>query len=121
MFKGDAGSGPEITVDGDGVEGGSPMGLLLLSLVGCMAIDIRVILKKSRVKLESLEMVAEGIRAETEPRRYESIELVCRVEGPGEEDHDKVQRAVDLSRDKYCSVLHSLSPDIDLTIRVERA
>jgi uncharacterized OsmC-like protein len=44
---------------------------------------------------------------------------VYRVDGPSEDDRPKLQRAIDLSREKYCSVLHSLRPDIDLDIRVE--
>jgi uncharacterized OsmC-like protein len=40
------------------------------------------------------------------------------VRGPGKEDEKKVQRALDLSRDKYCSVLHSLDPAIEIELRV---
>ena len=46
------------------------------------------------------------------------MELVCRISGPSPEDADKVRRAVELSRDKYCSVLHSLDPAMDLDVRI---
>jgi uncharacterized OsmC-like protein len=46
--------------------------------------------------------------------------LICRLSGPGEEHEARLQRAIDLSRDKYCSVLHTLDPEIDLAIMVER-
>lgn len=118
-FHGGPDDGVQITVDGDSKEGQSPMVLLLMSLAGCMAIDVRMILEKSRVPLDSLEVEAVGIRADEAPRRYESVELVYRLGGPAADDHDKVQRAIDLSRDRYCSVLHTLDPDLDLTIRVE--
>ena len=121
VFKGSANDGPEITVDSGGELGASPMELLLLSLAGCMAVDVRMILEKSRVPVESLEVEAIGERAETEPRKYRSIRLVYRLSGPAEEHEAKLQRAIDLSRDKYCSVLHSLNPEIDVEIRVERA
>jgi putative redox protein len=96
------------------------MELLLLSLTGCMAIDLRMILEKSRVPVESLEIDATGERASEAPKKYELIRLVCRITGPGEEHESQVQHALDLSRDKYCSVLHSLNPEISMDIRVER-
>ena len=119
VFTGGTGDGPEIAIDGDGSRGPSPMELLLLSLTGCMAIDLRMILEKSRVPIESLEIDASGERASEVPKKYELIRLVCRITGPGEEHESQVQRALDLSRDKYCSVLHSLNPEISMNIRVE--
>ncbi len=120
VFTGGTSGGPEIAIDGDGSQGPSPMELLLLSLTGCMAIDLRMILEKSRVPVESLEIDATGERADEAPKKYKLIRLVCRITGPGEEHEGQVQRALDLSRDKYCSVLHSLSPEISMDIRVER-
>ena len=121
MFRGGGEGGPEVTVDGDGEAGAAPMQLLLLSLAGCMAIDVRMILEKSRVPLSALEVEVIGERAGGEPARYVSIQLVYRLSGPGEEHEARLRRAIDLSRDKYCSVLHSLDPGIDFDIRVERA
>ena len=120
VFTGSTGDGPEISIDGDSSQGPSPMELLLLSISGCMAIDLRVILEKSRVPVESLEIDATGTRAGDAPKKYESIQLVCRITGPDEKHESQVQRALDLSRDKYCSVLHSLNPEISMDIRVER-
>ena len=97
------------------------MEMLLLSVAGCMAIDILMILEKSRVPVESLALDAIGVRAESVPKRYTSVKLVCQVSGPSEEDESKVVRAVELSRDKYCSVLHTLDPQIDFEIQVERS
>ena len=54
--------------------------------------------------------------AESVPRKFTSIELKYYVQGPGEEDADRIQRALDLSRDKYCSVLHSLDPEIEISL-----
>jgi putative redox protein len=85
-----------------------------------MGVDVRTILEKSRVPLESLEVEVEGDRAESAPRKFEAIRLTYRLRGPAEEDRPKVERAVRLSREKYCSVLHSLRPDIDVDVRVER-
>ena len=120
IFTGGA-DGPEITVDSAGVLGLSPTQLLLTSLAGCMGVDIRMILEKSRVPVDFLEILVEGDRVSTEPRRFESLRLTCRVRGPEEGDQPKLERAVQLSRDKYCSVLHTLRPDLDLEIHIERA
>jgi len=120
VFRGGPEGGPEVTLDSGTEAGPSPTQLLLLSLAGCMAVDVRLILEKSRVPVQSLEVEVEGDRAESAPRRFEAIRLVYRLKGPAEEDRPKLDRAVALSRDKYCSVLHSLRPDIEMDVRVER-
>ena len=121
VFRGGADDGPEVIIDSAGSEGASPMQQLLLSLAGCMGIDVVLILQKARVPLEALEVEVVGERADGVPRKFVAIELVYRLKGPGSEHEAKLQRAIDLSRDKYCSVLHSLDPDIAFSIRVERA
>jgi putative redox protein len=109
-------AGPDLVVriDGDGHTGPGPMEMLLLSLGGCMAIDLRVILEKSRVPLTGLELSVEGDRREQEPRSYESIRLHFRIEGPAEADRARIERAIRLSEEKYCSVYHSLGSDIEI-------
>jgi len=97
------------------------MDALLMGVAGCMAIDVLMIAGKSRVPIEALEVFAEGDRAESEPKRYTAIRLVYRIAGPSEADEPKIQRAIDLSREKYCSVLHSIRGDIDVDIRFERS
>lgn len=119
VFRGGAEGGPQVTVDSGATAGPSPTEMLLLSLAGCMAVDVVMILEKSRVPLETLSVEASGRRAESPPRRFESIELVYRLRGPEPRHERQVQRAVDLSREKYCSVLHTLDPSIDLDVRVE--
>ncbi len=119
-FRGGPDGGVQIGVDSDGSGGQSPMQLLLMALASCMAVDVLMILQKSRVPVEALEVEAIGLRAETVPKRYESIELVYRLSGPTEDDQPKLERAIALSRDRYCSVLHTLDPGTDVQIRVER-
>lgn len=119
-FRGGPDGRDEIGIDSAGEIGPSPMELLLGSVAGCMAIDILMILEKSRLSVESLEFNAVGTRAETAPKRFERIELECHVVGPSEEDEAKIQRAVDLSKDKYCSVLHTLDPELDFVATVRR-
>jgi len=121
VFRGGDVGGPQVAVDSAGVEGPTPMQFLLLALAGCMAVDVRMILEKSRVPLESLEVEVMGERAEEAPRRFVRIALTYRVGGPTAGDDAKLWRAIELSRDKYCSVLHTLDPDVEFELRVERA
>lgn len=121
VFRGGPDGGPELTLDSDGERGLSSTQMLLAALAGCMAVDVQLILEKSRVAVDALEVEAVGERAPDPPRRFLAIRLTYRVSGPAEGDQAKLQRAIDLSRDKYCSVLHSLAPDIDFDLRVERA
>jgi putative redox protein len=115
-FAGGPDGGPLINVDSDLETGPSPTHLLLLALAGCMAVDVKVILEKSRVLVDSIEVEASGVRAESVPRKFTSIKLKYYLQGPSEEDADRIQRALDLSRDKYCSVLHSLDPEIEISL-----
>ena len=121
VFEGSGASGGSITIDGNGGQGPSPMDTLLLALAGCMTVDIRTILEKSRVPLDGLEVSVAGERVAETPRRFTRIEMVFRLSGPGPEDAAKVDRAVALSRETYCSVMHTLRQDVEIDIRVEPA
>lgn len=119
-FVGGAVGGPEIITESGGESGPSPTQLLLLSLAGCMGVDVRMILEKSRVPVTTLEVEVDGDRVDEPPRRFTAIRLTYRLSGPGEEDQARLERAVQLSTEKYCSVLHTLRPDLDLDVRIER-
>ena len=120
-YVGKGARGPSVIVDGRSEKGPAPMDTLLLALAGCMAVDVQVVLEGSRVPLEGLEVEVEGRRADTHPKRYEQIRLVYRVQGPGEQHQAKVDRAISMSRERLCSVLHTLRPDIDVEIEIHRA
>ena len=111
VFTGGGDGTPSMTVDGDSIRGPSPMDTLLLALCGCMASDVCVILEKSRVPFTGLEVLAEGARMESEPRRYHTIRLTYLVAGVSPEHDAKLERAISLSKEKYCSVLHTLITD----------
>ena len=113
-FEGGTPGAAKIVIDGNGVAGPGPMVTLLLAAASCSAIDVVLILKKMRAGLDGLRVEAAGLRRETEPRRYLSIALVFHARGDGL-DEAKVRRAIDLSIEKYCSVMHSLAPDIRIT------
>lgn len=111
--------GVPLVVDGDAVAGPSPMEMVLMGLAGCMGVDVVDILRKMRVPLTGLTVRAEGDRRPDPPRRYTAVRLTYQTEGIAEADRSKLRRAVDLSREQYCSVLHSLQPDLDFNIRIE--
>lgn len=109
----------EIILDSDSTAGPSPPEAVAMALAGCMAIDVADIIKKGRHDLRSLDASIAGTRRDDPPRYFVSFALHFRIEG-SVPDH-AIQRAIDLSRDKYCSVWHSLRRDIELTTTFEVA
>lgn len=102
--------GVSLTLDGDGAAGPSPMQALAMALAGCMAIDVVAILQKGRHPIAGLEVRLEAGRAETPPRAFTRVALHCVVRG--DVPPQAVARAIELSRDRYCSVWHSMRQDI---------
>ena len=101
-----------IVIDGDGAAGPSPFRLVAFGLAGCMATDVVSILEKGRHGLTALRVSFSGERAAEPPRRFVRITVHFHLSGPV--PRKAVERAIALSRDKYCSVWHSMSPDIEL-------
>jgi putative redox protein len=114
VFQGGQAGGPVTTIDGDNADGPGPMLTLLLAAAACTASDVVVILEKMRVTLRAFRIEASGARREQEPRRYTAMHLEYHLQGDGL-DEAKAQRAIELSITKYCSVIHSLAPDIQVT------
>lgn len=102
-----------LVVDSDSKAGPSPMQLAAFGLAGCMGSDIVDILRKGRHPLTGLRIAFTGERAPEPPRRFVRITLHFHVSGavPSE----AVERAIALSHQKYCSVWHSMRPDIAFT------
>lgn len=114
VFSGGETGGPSIPIDGDAAAGPSPMLLLLLAAGSCTGSDIVSILEKMRVELRDLTIDVTGTRREEQPRRYVALHFRFRLSGAGL-DRSRAQRAIDLSLEKYCSVVHTLAPDLALT------
>ncbi len=113
QFTGQAGR-HEVTVDGSTYTAPSPMQMLALSLAGCMAIDLVHILQKGRYTLSSLRAQFSGQRAPESPKRFTHVELHFLITTSAPEA--PVPRAIDLSREKYCSVWQSLRQDIEFAV-----
>ena len=108
-FRGTTGS-VSLVLDSAGEAGPTPVQALAYALAGCMAIDVVHILRKGRLEPRSLKVHLEAERAPDDPKRLVSAHLHFVV--AGEAPAEKVERAIALSREKYCSVWHSLRPDI---------
>ena len=106
-----------VILDGESEQELSPMQALAAALGGCMAIDVAMILEKGRQPLEGMRLRLGARRAADPPRRFVAYELAFEVVGAV--DERKVQRAVDLSKEKYCSVWHSLNQGVDFETTFE--
>jgi len=104
---------PPIQLDSSNPEVPSPMQALAYGLMGCMAMDVALILQKGRHDLKALSVHFDGDRAETHPKRYTRIHV--RFDVTGDVPAEAVERAIKLSHETYCSVSNSLRPDIDFT------
>jgi len=108
---------PEILIDGDNESGASPMQHLLMAAGTCAAIDVVLILQKMRVGLKKTDVRVEGVRRDEDPKRFVSVHFVFELSGEGL-DRSKAERAVQLSVGKYCSVLHTLASDLDVSTEI---
>jgi len=95
----------------------SPMELLLMALGACTATDVVIVLEKKRQKLEGLEVICSGERAEKPPRVWTRLEILYRLKG--ELDETAVKHAIELSEEKYCSVSAMLKKTAKLSWRYE--
>jgi putative redox protein len=123
MFVGEAGSGHAVVMDGAPEAGGRnagfrPMEMLLMGLAGCSAFDVVHILEKSRAPITGCTVAVEAERAETDPKVFTKIALTFRVTGRNLAA-DKVERAVKLSADKYCSASIMLGKTAEITHSIE--
>ena len=100
--------GFEIPVDADAQFGGQgkgpkPKGLTLTSLAGCTAMDVISILRKMKIEPEAFSVEAESELTEEHPKVFTRVLITYRVKGGGA-TREKVEKAVNLSQDRYCGV-----------------
>ena len=120
-------SGTSIIVDtnqrspeGPAAKGPRPMELVLFGAATCPAVDLVQILEKMRHPADDLIVEVEGVRAAEDPHRFTEIALHFRIFGQGI-PLEAAQRAVQLSVEKYCSVLASMNAEIRWTVTVPPA
>jgi putative redox protein len=122
-FVGESGSGHTMVTDGAPDAGGRnlgmrPMELLLMGAATCTAFDLVLILNKARQPIADCVVEAEAERAGTAPRVFTKIHLRYVVAGRGL-DPKQVERAVKLSKDKYCSATQMLGKTAAITYDIE--
>jgi putative redox protein len=119
MFVGESGSGHSVVMDGAPDAGGRnlgfrPMEMLLLGLGGCSAFDVMLILKRGREAVTDCVVDIEAERATTDPKVFTRIQMNYTVTGQAL-DRKKVERAVALSAEKYCSASAILAKTAELS------
>ena len=116
IFTGTSGD-TSLVLDSASKAGPSPMQALAFGVAGCMSMDVVHILKKGRHDLRGLRVTLAGRRAQEAPKRFLAIDLHFII--TGKVPIDQVERAIDLSREKYCSVWQSMREDIELRVAVD--
>lgn len=121
VFSGTTPAGHEMIMDATAEIGGQnagscPMEVLLQALAGCTGISIISILKKMQLEPSSFEMKVKGIRAKEYPKPF--TEITIHYAFAGDLPEDKVRRAIGLSKDKYCSVAHSLNAPVTVNYSI---
>jgi putative redox protein len=114
LFEGGGEGRPPILVDGNSAAATSPVELLLFAAATCTASDVVSILEKQRASLQVLEIRMQGTRRDEHPRRFTALHFHFTITATGT-DESKVRRAIDLSLEKYCSVVASLAPDTTIS------
>jgi putative redox protein len=111
-------TGHEAVLDGPAKIGGTddglrPMEMILMGLAGCSSFDLLSILEKQRQTVDDLEIKVQGHRVDAVPAVYEKIHLIFNFTGTI--DPAKLERALGLAVDKYCSVVDMLKPNVEIT------
>lgn len=123
MFVGESGSGHSVVMDGAPDAGGRnmgfrPMEMLLLGLGGCSAFDVMMILRRGREQVTDCVVEIDADRAETDPKVFTKIRMRYVVTGR-KLDPKKVDRAVHLSAEKYCSATAVMSKTAQIEHAIE--
>lgn len=122
-FLGRSGSNHSVIMDTDPDSGGHnagirPMEMLLIGMGGCTAYDVVEILQKSRQPVEGCVVELEAERADDFPKVFTRIQVRYIISGRGL-DPKKVERAVSLSADKYCSATIMMAKTADVSHEIE--
>ncbi|MDJ0925527.1 MAG: OsmC family protein [Acidimicrobiia bacterium] len=117
-FDTSTGSGHELRVEGGDKETGpGPMELVLVALGSCSAVTVVEFLRKMRQPFTSLQVEVSGERAETAPKVYTKIRLRYLV--GGDVDRGRVERAIELTESKYCSVFTMVEKTAEMSHTIE--
>lgn len=118
-WRGGPGGGPSLLLDGRRDAAPSPVDVLLVALASCSGIDVVDYLQKRRTPASAARVSVRFSRAPEPPRRVTAAHLVFHVATDSPREH--VERAVQLSFERYCSVSSTFAPDTRITWAVELA
>lgn len=117
-------AGFKIAIDADPEFGGQnkgpkPKPLMMVALAGCTGMDMVSLMNKMRVNFDSLNIIVEGDLTEEHPKHFTRMKIIYEIKG-NDIDLKKVERAVQMSQDKYCGVSHSYKQvmEVDYEIRL---
>lgn len=96
-----------------------PKALILSALAGCTAIDVVELLRKMRVEFTDFKIDVQAELTEEHPKTYKTVDLVYYVKLTNPADKDKMEKAVNLSQEKYCGVTAMVKAFADLKVRIE--
>lgn len=102
--------------------GPRPKQMMMVALAGCTAMDVSSILKKMREEVEEFTVEVEGDMAEEHPKKYEAMKVIYHIKGKNI-NRKNVEKAVDLSANKYCGVSANYSKAFPISheIRIEES
>jgi putative redox protein len=106
-----------LPVGGGNDEGARPKELMLASLAGCTGMDVVSILKKMRVEPEYFNVRVEAEMTEEHPKHYTAMHIIYEFRGEGLE-MEKLQKAVDLSQQRYCGVSFAYRKAMEITSEI---
>ncbi len=115
--------GHKITLDASGDVGGEnrgprPKPLMLVALAGCTGMDVISILKKMRVSVDRMNITVEGELTDEHPKHFHSMHITYTLYGK-QLPKDKIQKAVDLSQERYCGVSYTYRKALELTSEIK--
>jgi putative redox protein len=118
QFVGRSEEGPAVVIDGKQPRSGpAPMQMVLMGVAGCTAIDVLLVMEKKRINVTDFQVNITGERAEDHPRRYTHIHIEYVLTGT-DISAKAVERAIQLSEEKYCSAIGSLNATIENSYRI---
>ncbi len=115
--------GYKITIDSDPEFGGQnkgpkPKPLMMVSLAGCTGMDVVSLMNKMRVEYDSVNIIVEGELTEEHPKHFTRMKVIYEIKGKNV-DRGKVEKAVNLSKDKYCGVSYSYKQVMDVEYEIK--
>lgn len=123
LFESDNPSGHNVLMDTSTENGGtnkglSPKAMMLSSLAGCSGLDVVMILNKSRTEIDDFKMVVTGELTDEHPKYYHTVTVAYHFYGTNL-NKEKIQKAVDLSFEKYCGVMEMFRRFAKVNIEIE--